>query len=187
MGQYRPLFWFIFVFSNQHQHNFYNKVTWKNVHPVYGAGIRTHNLSAHESPPITTRPRLLPQILHLFAQRHVPNLMKPLNHSFSQQTFSQSALVTLSANRNFSETWILGTVASTAARLFGQRRLLVCWVNYLLFTVFCWRKTTLMNYLPTTTTTPCPFRGTALPLILHEIELIITSSFVAFNDENCRY
>ena len=24
--------------------NFYNKYMWKNVHPVYGAGIQTHNL-----------------------------------------------------------------------------------------------------------------------------------------------
>ena len=23
---------------------FYNKYMWKNVHPVYGAGIRTHNI-----------------------------------------------------------------------------------------------------------------------------------------------
>ena len=31
------------VFSNK-QYNFYNKYMWKNVHPVYGAGIQTHNL-----------------------------------------------------------------------------------------------------------------------------------------------
>ena len=31
-------------FSNK-QYNFYNKSLWKNVHPVYGAGIRTHDLS----------------------------------------------------------------------------------------------------------------------------------------------
>ena len=24
--------------------NFYNKYMWKNVHPVYGAGIQTHDL-----------------------------------------------------------------------------------------------------------------------------------------------
>ena len=33
---------FIFVFSNK-CYNFYNKYV-KNVHPVYGAGIWTHNL-----------------------------------------------------------------------------------------------------------------------------------------------
>ena len=35
-------FSFIFVFSNKH-YNFYNKDMWKNVHPVYSAGIQTHN------------------------------------------------------------------------------------------------------------------------------------------------
>ena len=33
-----------FVFSNK-QYNSYNKSKWKNVHPVYGAGIQTHNIS----------------------------------------------------------------------------------------------------------------------------------------------
>ena len=33
---------FIFVFSNK-QYIFYNKWMWKNVHPVNGAGIQTHN------------------------------------------------------------------------------------------------------------------------------------------------
>ena len=33
---------FIFVLSNK-RYNFY-KFMWKNVHPVYGAGIWTHNL-----------------------------------------------------------------------------------------------------------------------------------------------
>ena len=36
-------FSFIFVFSNKH-YNFENKYGWKNLHPVYGAGIRTHYL-----------------------------------------------------------------------------------------------------------------------------------------------
>ena len=43
-------FWF---YSNEHD-NFYNKSMWKNVHPVYSVGIRTHVLC--ESNPITTRP-----------------------------------------------------------------------------------------------------------------------------------
>ena len=36
-----------FVYERSFQTNikkFYNKYMWKNVHPVYGAGIRTHNL-----------------------------------------------------------------------------------------------------------------------------------------------
>ena len=44
----------------------------KNVHWVYGAGNRTHNISGHESPPITTGPVLQPigdQLLfEIFAQ-----------------------------------------------------------------------------------------------------------------------
>ena len=44
MGQPRPLFRLFLVFSNK-QYNFCNKKLWKNVHPEYGAGIRTHNLS----------------------------------------------------------------------------------------------------------------------------------------------
>ena len=35
-------FLFIFVFSNKH-YNAYNKNMWKIVHPVYSAGIQTHN------------------------------------------------------------------------------------------------------------------------------------------------
>ena len=31
-------------FSNKHHNNFYNKYMWKNIHPVYGAEIRTHDL-----------------------------------------------------------------------------------------------------------------------------------------------
>ena len=37
-------FVYLSVFSNK-QYNFFNKLMWKNVHPVYGAGIRNHNLS----------------------------------------------------------------------------------------------------------------------------------------------
>ena len=40
------------VFSNK-QYNFYNKSMWKDVHPVYGTGIRTHdltNISRHPLP-----------------------------------------------------------------------------------------------------------------------------------------
>ena len=55
MGQPLALFRLFSVFSN----NFYNKFMWKNVHPVYGAGIRTHNLR-NVSLPITTRPGLPP-------------------------------------------------------------------------------------------------------------------------------
>ena len=44
MGQPRPLFSLFLVFSNKHHYNFYNKYVWKNVHPVYCTGIRTHDL-----------------------------------------------------------------------------------------------------------------------------------------------
>ena len=44
MGQPRPLFSFLFsVFSNK-QYKFLQQMYVKNVHPVYGAGIRTHDL-----------------------------------------------------------------------------------------------------------------------------------------------
>ena len=52
IAQSRPLFNFFFVFSNK-KYNIYNKSLWKNVHPVYGAGIRTNdlsNLSCHPWP-----------------------------------------------------------------------------------------------------------------------------------------
>ena len=42
MGQ-PGLFLFIFGLFKQTL-QFYNKYMWKNVHPVYGAGIRTHDL-----------------------------------------------------------------------------------------------------------------------------------------------
>ena len=32
-------------FASNKQYNFYNKSMWKYVHPVFGAGIQTHNLS----------------------------------------------------------------------------------------------------------------------------------------------
>ena len=38
---------------------------WNNLHPVYSAGIRTPTLGL-ESPPITTRPGLLPIITEYF-------------------------------------------------------------------------------------------------------------------------
>ena len=38
------LFLFIISLCNQ-TFEFYNKSMWKNVHPVYGTGIRTHDLS----------------------------------------------------------------------------------------------------------------------------------------------
>ena len=38
------LFYNLFsVFSNKHHYNFYNKIDVKNVYPVYGAGIGTHD------------------------------------------------------------------------------------------------------------------------------------------------
>ena len=39
-GPYRAIFLIFSVFSNK-QYNLYNKLMWKNVHPVSGAGIQT--------------------------------------------------------------------------------------------------------------------------------------------------
>ena len=45
MGQPRPLFRLFSVFSNKQHYNSYNKnICGKNVHPVYCAGIQTHDL-----------------------------------------------------------------------------------------------------------------------------------------------
>ena len=44
MGQTQPLFRLFSVFFKQTSIQFYNKLMWKNVHPVYGTGIRTHDL-----------------------------------------------------------------------------------------------------------------------------------------------
>ena len=43
MDRSRPLFCLFSVFLIK-QYNFYNKYMWKNVHPVYGARIWTHDL-----------------------------------------------------------------------------------------------------------------------------------------------
>ena len=43
MGHPRPLFRLFSVFFKQTSIQFYNKLMWKNVHPVYGTGIRTHD------------------------------------------------------------------------------------------------------------------------------------------------
>ena len=40
----RPLFRLFSAFFKQAPIQFYNKPMWRNVHPVYGTGIRTHNL-----------------------------------------------------------------------------------------------------------------------------------------------
>ena len=65
MGQQWPLFHLFLVFSTKH-YNFYNNYMWKNVHPVYGAVIRTHE---RESLPITTRPGLPPKKYILFKHK----------------------------------------------------------------------------------------------------------------------
>ena len=51
MGYSRPLLLYFRLFKQTLQ--FLQQIKMKNVHPVYGAGIRT--------PPITTRPRLSPK------------------------------------------------------------------------------------------------------------------------------
>ena len=43
MGQPRPLFRLFLVFPNK-QYNFLQQINVKNVHPVYGTGIRTQDL-----------------------------------------------------------------------------------------------------------------------------------------------
>ena len=52
-------FQFIFVFSKLYL-NFYNKCMRKNVHPIYSAGIQTHNFQNMSLLSITTRQGLPP-------------------------------------------------------------------------------------------------------------------------------
>ena len=62
MGQPWPLLLLIFgIFKQTLQ--FLQQIYVKNIHPVYGARIRTHD---HEPPPVTTRPGLLPELLFIF-------------------------------------------------------------------------------------------------------------------------
>ena len=44
MGNSRPLLSFIFGLFKQTSLQFYSKYMWKKVHPVYSAGIQTHDL-----------------------------------------------------------------------------------------------------------------------------------------------
>ena len=44
-GHPRPLFIYFRSFSSKH-HNLNNKLMWKNVHPVYGAGIQTNDIQS---------------------------------------------------------------------------------------------------------------------------------------------
>ena len=62
MGHPRRLFSFIFVFSNKHHHNSYNKYMWKNDMPIQHQESNPQP-SKHESPPITTRPGLPPNMV----------------------------------------------------------------------------------------------------------------------------
>ena len=59
MGQTRPLFNLFLPF--QTYITILLQINVKNVHPVYGDGIQTHDLQNFESPPITTRPGLPPK------------------------------------------------------------------------------------------------------------------------------
>ena len=69
---------FIFIFSNTHCYNFYNKHMWKNVPPVYKVcKVSNSQPSEHDSPPINTRPGLLSRVLEKVA------LAQPYRHKDS--------------------------------------------------------------------------------------------------------
>ena len=70
----RPLFVYFHLFKQML--HFLQQICVKNVHWVYGAGNRTHNISGHESPPITTGPVLQPigdQLLFEIFDQEWPN------------------------------------------------------------------------------------------------------------------
>ena len=56
-------FLFIFSLSNQIVITIWEQIYVKNVHPVFGAWILSHDLLIrYESPPLTTRPGLPPKV-----------------------------------------------------------------------------------------------------------------------------
>ena len=59
MGQPRPLLSFIFGLFKQTSLQILQQINLKNVNPVYGVGIQTHDLR-NMPPPIITRPGLSP-------------------------------------------------------------------------------------------------------------------------------
>ena len=83
MGQPRPLFIYFHLFKRTLQ--FLQKINVKNVHPVYGAGIQTLRPLEHESPPITTRPGLLPKKEYVSNQKLF--LKTPLNISIFESKY----------------------------------------------------------------------------------------------------
>ena len=58
MGHPRHLFLFSVFLKQTTQ--VLEQLNVKNIHPVYGTGIRTHNLLIMRNHPVTTRPGLLP-------------------------------------------------------------------------------------------------------------------------------
>ena len=50
---YLALFYLPIFGPFKQQYNFYNKSMWKNVHPIYSTGIRTHDLL---DPSLLTQP-----------------------------------------------------------------------------------------------------------------------------------
>ena len=63
-----PGLFFVYFWSFQTNNTILHQIYVKNVHPVYRAGIRTHNLSEQKSLPITTRSGLPPNPLVCFIQ-----------------------------------------------------------------------------------------------------------------------
>ena len=63
-------FWLIFVFSNKHRYNFYNKYMWKIFDPVYCAGIRTHDLQEMSLLSLPLDQGSRPDKLNLYKQKN---------------------------------------------------------------------------------------------------------------------
>ena len=86
-------FSFIFAFSNNIT-IFATKWMWKKVHPVYGAGIRNLQPLEHESPPLTTRPRLpLINVKLLFCKNYQIRDPKPGSLESDVATLQKVALL----------------------------------------------------------------------------------------------
>ena len=88
-GPSRPLF-HLFLYFQTNITIFTTKIYVKNFHPVYGAGIPTHDLQDHESPPITTRPGLRPQFI-----QKLPKYFTTLVPFYRWNSVSKTAVATL--------------------------------------------------------------------------------------------
>ena len=97
----------------------------KNVHPVYGAGIRTHNLSVCESHPITTKAVLPPNCFNFIPLQ----LIHTIHLRQLRVNYKRSILVEIESIIFMSKRYTYRSTVQVASRLhigsyFAQNRYL---------------------------------------------------------------